>query len=154
MKKILIVFYAILFLVFFSSSIRADKPFKCTSQYQILIERNNGFTSFVGRVSLFLTDDTEGFFNLMGTVKTKEHSYWLSRSSYFSLSPDETNKVKAMKITKVVKHSIDTLPEDIWLRDILINSPGIEFHMEIAHLRDNAILIKSINTPYLICAKE
>lgn len=94
------------------------------------------------------------FFNIIGTVKTREHSYWLSRSSYFSLSPNETNKVKTMKITKVVKHSIDTTPEDIWSRDILIDSPGVDFHIEIAHLKDNAILIKTINTPHLICAKK
>ncbi|WP_329906662.1 FidL-like protein [Serratia quinivorans] len=154
MKKILITFNAILFLVFFSLPIRADEPFKCTSQYQLLIEKDNDFISFVGRLNFFLTDDTEGFFNIMGTVKTKEHSYWLSRSSYFSLSPNETNKVKAMKITKVVKHSIDSTPEDIWSRDILIDSPGVEFHIEMAHLKDNAILIKSINTPHLICAKK
>ncbi|MGX1957629.1 FidL-like protein [Serratia proteamaculans] len=154
MKKMLIAFNAILFLVFFSSSIRADESFKCASQYQMLIERDNDFTSFIGRVNLFLTDDTEGFFNIIGTVKTKEHSYWLSRSSYFSLSPNETNKVKTMKITKVVKHSIDTTPEEIWSRDILIDSPDVDFHIEIAHLKDNAILIKTINTPHLICAKK
>ncbi|MGQ8773262.1 FidL-like protein [Serratia sp. NA_112.1] len=154
MKKMLIAFNAILFLVFFSSSIRADELFKCASQYQMLIERDNDFTSFIGRVNFFLTDDTEGFFNIIGTVKTREHSYWLSRSSYFSLSPNETNKVKTVKITKVVKHSIDTTPEDIWSRDILIDSPGVDFHIEIAHLKDNAILIKTINTPHLICAKK
>ncbi|CAI1773872.1 MULTISPECIES: FidL-like protein [Serratia] len=165
MKNILIAFNAILFFVFFSLSIRADEPFKCASQYQLLIERDNDFTSFIGRVNLFLTDDTEGFFNIIGTVKTKERSYWLSRSSYFSLSPlsrssyfslspNETNKFKTMKITKVVKHSIDSTPEDIWSRDILIDSPGVEFHIEMAHLKDNAILIKSINTPHLICAKK
>lgn len=154
MKNILITFNAILFLVFFSSSIRAYEPFKCASQYQLLIERDNDFTSFIGRVNLFLTNDMEGFFNIIGIVKTKEHSYWLSRSSYFSLSPNETNKVKIMKITKVVKHDLDTTPEDIWSRDILIDSPGVDFHIEIAHLKDNAILIKTINTPHLICAKE
>ncbi|CAI2529703.1 FidL-like protein [Serratia plymuthica] len=154
MKIILITVNAILFLAFFSLSLRADEPFKCASQYQLHIERDNDFTSFVGRVNLFLTDDTEGFFNIVGTVKTREHSYWLSRSSYFSLSPNETNKVRTIKITKVVKHSIDTTPEDIWSRDILVDSPGVEFHIEIAHLKDNAILVKTINTPHLICAKK
>ncbi|AOE97951.1 hypothetical protein G4234_00315 [Serratia marcescens] len=154
MKKLLITVNTLLFLLFFSFGMHAEEPFKCTSHYKTFIQKDKGFTLFDGRLTLFLKNEHEGFFSLLGKVKTDENSYLLSRFSYFTLAPQKINQVKQANISKVITHPSDTTPEDLWLADILPALPGIDFQIEIWRLKDNLILVKSINTGYLICAAD
>ncbi|MEE4411756.1 MULTISPECIES: hypothetical protein [unclassified Serratia (in: enterobacteria)] len=154
MKKLLIVLNAFLFLLFFSFSIRAEEPFKCASPYEFLIEKDNDFTLYDGRITLFLKSENEGFFVMSGKVQTKENHYLLSRVSYFSFAPMEINHVKKATITKVIKYPIDTTPENIWLADISPRPQKIDFPLEIWRLKDNLMLVKYMDTGYLICAKK
>lgn len=154
MKKLLILLNTLLFLPFLSFSILAAEPFKCTSHYKKLVEKDHDSMLFDGRLTLFLKNEQEGFFTLLGKVKTDKNSYLLSRASYFSMVPQEINSVKQATITKVVKHPSDTTPESVWLADIMPELPGIDLQIEIWRLKDNLILVKSINTGYLICAAD
>lgn len=154
MKKLLTGLVIPFFLLFFSFNTLAEEPFKCTSHYKIMIENDRGPVQFDGRITLFLKNEKEGIFSLTGKVKTSKKSYLLFRTSHFSLVPQEINPIKQANITKVIKHPSDTTPEDIWLADILPEMPGIDFQIEIWHLRSNLILIKSLNSGYLICAAE
>lgn len=154
MKKILITINTLLFLLFFSFSMHAEEPFKCTSHYKTMIEKDHDSTLFDGRFTLFLKSESEGLFRLVGNVKAGGKSHLLSRTSYFSLAPQEINQAKQANIVKVIKHPSDTTPEDIWLADILPELPGIDFQIEIRRLKNNLILVKSLNTGYLICAAE
>ncbi|ASM15409.1 hypothetical protein V4287_002652 [Serratia marcescens] len=154
MKKFLLALNLLLFFLFFSFSMSAAEPFKCTSHYKTHIEKDNNFTLFDGRITLFLKNKHEGFFSLLGKVKTDNNSYLLSRTAYFTLAPQKINHVNQANIVKVNKHPSDLTPEDIWLADILPELPGIDFQIEIWRLKDNLILVKSLNTGYLICAAE
>ncbi|MEX5769151.1 hypothetical protein [Serratia marcescens] len=153
-KSLLALLNAVFFLLFFSFSMHAEEPFKCTSHYKTYIEKDHDFTLFDGRLTLFLKNEHEGFFGLVGKVKTNENSYLLSRTAYFTLDPQEINQVKQANIVKVAKHPSDITPENIWLADILPQLPGIDFQIEIWRLKDNLMLVKSLNTGYLICAAE
>ncbi|CAI0927828.1 MAG: hypothetical protein WCD24_15245 [Serratia inhibens] len=154
MTKLLMVLNGFLFLLFLPFSTHAEEPFKCTSQYKTLVEKDNDYTLFDGRLTLFLKDEHGGFFSLSGKVSTKEKNYLLARKSYFTLTQHEINQVKQATITKVIKHPSDTTPDPLWLADILPELPGIDFHIEIWRLKDNLMMVKSINTGYLICAKN
>lgn len=150
-KKIIL--FKVFIILLLSFGARAEQPFKCTSQYKTYVQGDTESVGFEGRITLFLKSDTEGFFSLSGHVKTSENTYLLSRHSYFTLAPQEINQVKQASITKVVKHPSDTTPDIVWLDYILPELPGIDFHIEIWPLKDNLVLIKSINTGYLVCAK-
>ncbi|HEJ7990404.1 TPA: hypothetical protein SMI27_001045 [Serratia liquefaciens] len=154
MKKLLLALNLLFFLLFFSLGMRAAEPFKCTSHYKTYIEKDYDFTLFDGRITLFLKNEHEGFFSLTGKIKTNKNSYLLSRTAYFTLAPQEIKKVNQTNIVKVNKHPSDITPEDIWLTDILPELPGIDFQIEIWQLKDDLILVKSLNTGYLICAAE
>ena len=154
MKKHLNILNGLLFLLFFPFCMHAEETFKCTSQYKTLVEKDNDYTLLDGRLTLFLKDEHEGFFSLYGKVSTKEKNYLLARKSYFTLAQHEINQVKQANIVKVVKHPSDNTPEPLWLADILPELPGIDFHIEIWRLKDNLMMVKSINTAYLICAKN
>ena len=154
MKKCLNILNGFIFLLFFSFGIHAEEAFKCTSHYKTLVEKNHDSTLFDGHLTLFLKNNNEGFLSLTGMVKTKENNYLLARISYFTLAQHEINQVKQATITKVIKHPSDTTPDPLWLADILPELPGIDFHIEIWRLKDNLMMVKSINTGYLICAKN
>ncbi|WP_273974125.1 MULTISPECIES: hypothetical protein [Serratia] len=154
MKKILIPLNALLFLLFFSYEMHAEEPFKCSSHFKSLVEKDNDYMFFDGQLYLFLKSEREGFFSLSGNVKTKDKNYILSRISYFTFAPQEINSVKQTKIVNVVKRLIDTTPENIWQSDLMPERPGIDFHIEIWPLKDNLLLVRSLNTNYLICAKS
>lgn len=153
-KTLLALLNALFFLLFFSFSTSAEGPFKCTSYYKTYIEKEHDFTLFYGRLTLFLKNEHKGFFELVGKLKTNENSYLLYRTAYFTLTPQEIRQVKQANIVRVAKHPSDTTPENIWLADILPQLPGIDFQIEILRLKDNLILVKSLNTGYLICAAE
>lgn len=150
MIKIIINIFFILFISFGAS---ADESFKCMSQYKTHVEDDTESVNFEGRITVFLQNDNKGFFSLAGHVSTKDNHYLLARNTYFILAPEEVNQVKKANITKVIKHPTDTTPDDIWMDYILPELPGIDFHIEIWPLKDNLVLIKSINTGYLVCAK-
>ncbi|MGP2796741.1 hypothetical protein [Serratia marcescens] len=154
MKKILMPINALLFLLFFSYEMHAEEPFKCSSHFKSLVEKDNDYMFFDGQLYLFLKSEREGFFSLSGNVKTKDKNYILSRISYFTFAPQEINSVKQTKIVNVVKRLIDTTPENIWQSDLMPERPGIDFHIEIWPLKDNLLLVRSLNTNYLICAKS
>ncbi|MET5838212.1 hypothetical protein WIA58_09390 [Serratia marcescens] len=154
MKKILIPLNALLFLLFFSYEMHAEEPFKCSSHFKSLVEKDNDYMFFDGQLYLFLKSEQEGFFSLSGNVKTKDKNYILSRISYFTFAPQEINSVKQTKIVNVVKRLIDTTPENIWQPDLMPERPGVDFHIEIWPLKDNLLLVRSLNTNYLICAKS
>lgn len=154
MKKKLIALNLLLILQFFSFNLYAIEPFKCTSHYKTVIVKDHDSTLFDGRLTLFLKNDSEGFFGFVGKVKTNENNYLLSRIVFFSMASHEINESKQVTIGKVVKHPSDTTPNDIWQADILPQLPGIDFQIEIWRLKNNLILVKSLNTAYLICAAE
>ncbi|WP_395313719.1 hypothetical protein V1603_07790 [Enterobacter sp. ECC-219] len=154
MKKKLIALNLILILQFFSFNLHAIEPFKCMSHYKTVIEKDHDSTLFDGRLTLFLKNDSEGFFEFIGKIKTNEKNYLLSRTVFFSMASHEINESKQVTIGKVVKHLSDTTPDDIWQADILPQLPGIDFQIEIRRLKNNLILVKSLNTAYLICAAE
>jgi len=154
MKKLLILINTLLFLLFFSFNMYADEPFKCSSHFKSFTERDNDYMLFDGRLTLFLKSDREGFFSMAGKIKTRDKSYLLSRVSYFTFAPQEINQVKQAKIVNVIKHPIDTTPEKIWQTDLMPERPGVNFHIEIWPLKDNLLLVKSLNTGFLICAKN
>lgn len=141
------------FILFISFGASADESFKCISQYKTHVEDDTESVNFEGRITVFLQNDNNGFFSLAGHVSTKDNHYLLSRTANFTLASQEVNQVKKVNIIKVIKHPTDTTPEDIWMDYILPELPGIDFHIEIWSLKDNLILIKSINTGYLVCAK-
>ncbi|MDI3197836.1 hypothetical protein QK324_07375 [Serratia ureilytica] len=154
MKKPLILINILFFLFFFSFTISAEEPFKCTSHFKSLTEKDNDHMLFDGKLTLFLKNDTEGFFAFSGTVSTKDHHYLLSRVSYFTFAPQEINQVKRAKVINVIKRPIDTLPENIWQADLMPERAGVDFYIEIWPLKDNLLLVKSLNSGYLICAQN
>ena len=154
MKKLLFSINVLFFLFFFSFTMHAEEPFKCSSHFKSLIEKDGDHMLFDGNLTLFLKNDTEGFFAFSGNVSTKDHRYLLSRISYFTFAPQEINQVRQAKVVSVVKHPIDTLPENIWQADLMPERPGVEFYIEIWPLKDNLLLVKSLNTGFLICAQN
>lgn len=154
MKNIIIALNILFVLQLLSFNVHAVEPFKCSSHYKIVIEKDHDSTLFDGRLTLFLKNDREGFFGFIGKVKTKDNHYLLSRTVVFTMATHELNESNQVTIGKVFKHPSDTTPEDIWLADILPQLPGIDFQVEVRHLKNNLLLVKSLTTAYLICAVE
>lgn len=153
MKKILITLNLIFLFIFIITLKNYNKPYKCATQLTTLIEKENDYTLFEGALTLFIENKHEGFFNITGVIKTKDSGYFLSRQSYLTFKQKKFNNVKITKINKIVVRPNDNAPDKIWEGDILPGNKDNEFPIEVWQLKNNLILLKSIDSGYLICPK-
>ncbi|MFC3949269.1 FidL-like protein [Serratia entomophila] len=153
MKKILIALNLVFLFLFILVFKNHDGPYKCATQFTTFIEKENNYTLFSGNLTLFIENEQGGFFNMTGTIKTKDSAYFLRRQSYFTFKPNEFDNVKMTKITNVVVQPDDNTPKEIWTGDILPGKTDNAFPIEIWRLKDNLILFKSVDSGYFICPK-
>ncbi|MDF9722957.1 hypothetical protein P4S07_024775 [Serratia marcescens] len=153
MKKILITLNLIFLFIFIVTLKNHSEPYKCATQFTTFIEKENNYTLFDGTLTLFIESEHGGFFNITGMIKTKDNGYFLSRQSYFTFKQNKFDNVKMTKITKTVVQINDRTPEKIWEGDILPGSKDNEFPVEFWRLKNNLVLLKSIDSGYFICPR-
>jgi hypothetical protein len=132
-------------------------PFRCSAQFeQTSFDRKShgGQLQVNASVTLFITDNKNGFFSMIGTVVAGDENYTLNRSAYFSLAPNTLNGVQKAVIHSEKSHPVDNVPKDIWVNYVSPQRTGEDFYVGIKNINKNTLEISSLSFPYLICVKQ
>ncbi|CAI0696460.1 hypothetical protein [Serratia quinivorans] len=132
-------------------------PFRCAAQFE---QTSYDKTSHGGQVqvnasvTLFVSDNKNGFFSMAGTVEARGENYNLRRNANFSLAPNALNGVRKAVINSEKSYPVDNTPNDIWVNSITPQKIGEDFYVGIKNINKNTLEISSLSFPYLICVKQ
>lgn len=123
-------------------------PQECHSNIRTYIETPHGNIRENINVNIIFDD---GFYNVVGTIETKDNHYIVHREGYFS--KDDLHKSRNFfKIKKETLFIDDNTPSEIWEKTSLPRPYNIPFYFIRAHLKTNLVLYSSLSNPLFVCA--
>lgn len=140
-------------LLCFAFNIHAEITFKCSAHYSFQVKKDETETTFNGHITLFQKNATTGFIYLNGIVSQKGKQYVTSRYSHFKMTSLD-NSAKVMRFTQLLTTEFDNTPEYIWQSNISLARLNEEIYLEYWSLKDNLMLIKTLNAGLLVCVKH
>lgn len=95
----------------------------------------------------------DGYYNVIGTIKTENNNYTVHREGYFSKANIHKNS-QSFTIKKETLFIDDNTPDELWEKTSLPRPYDIPFYFVQTHLKDNLILYSSLSNPLFICASS
>lgn len=105
-------------------------------------------------VVIVFSSSTQGVMLFSGSVEYEGKKYTLNRNTYFSIAPSELKEVRKVSITNENIKPKDNTPNELWRNRILPEIPGIAYYSEVKKLNNNAILVKTLTNPLLVCLRQ
>jgi hypothetical protein len=147
----------LVFCVVYYHKYNTASPFRCSAQFEQTSFDNKNEGDLVqvnASLTLFITDNENGFFSMAGTVEAGGETYSLYRNTYFSLAPNTLNGMRKAVIRDEKSHPVDNVPKDIWVTYVSPQKAGQYFYFGIKNINKNTLEISSLSFPYLICVKQ
>lgn len=88
---------------------------------------------------------------VVGSLKGLNEDYVIARRIFISIKQSDFNGFSNTIITQEKRRPMDNVPDDVWQKYILPETPGVEFYTQKKQLNKNAFLIKGLSNPYFVC---
>lgn len=129
------------------------KPFRCNTH------ANSHIVSVDGRklelnldISVVTAQEGRSELLAVGSLKGLDKNYIITRRMFVSIKDSNFKGFAKTMITREERHPIDNIPDDIWQKYVLPETPGVAFYMETKRLSKNLFLVKGLTNPYFVCA--
>ncbi|MEB7884167.1 hypothetical protein [Serratia fonticola] len=130
------------------------KPFRCdTQQISILLKTHNNISLNANSTIVFSSSKT-GIVYITGSIKENDTRYLLDRKIFFTITPSELKGANNTQITHEEVHPVDTTPDNVWRNIIMPEVKNVDFYTEITPLFHNAMLIRGLTNPFLVCTRQ
>lgn len=156
MKKFVgaVLFTAILLLCLWYYTQHGRKPFRCdTQQISVLVKAQTDIVLNANSTVIF-SSAQNGIVYLIGSVKENDTRYLLDRKIFFTLTPSELEGASNTQLTHEEVHPADSTPDRIWQNFLLPEVQRVNFYTQIIPLFHNALLIKGVSNPFLVCIRQ
>ncbi|WP_431225146.1 hypothetical protein ACQ86O_10355 [Serratia sp. L9] len=156
MKKMIgaVLFTAILLIYLWYYTQQGRKPFRCdTQQISVQVKAKTDILLNANSTVIF-SSAQNGIVYLIGSVKENDTRYLLDRKIFFIITPSELEGVNNTQLTHEDVHPADSTPDIIWRNFLLPEIQNVNFYTEIITLFHNALLIKGVNNPLLVCIRQ
>ncbi|WP_422526609.1 hypothetical protein [Serratia fonticola] len=130
------------------------KPFRCdTQQISLQVKRNSNIVLIANATVIFSSSKTSIVY-ITGSIKDNDKRYQLARKIFVTITPSELKGVNNTQITHEEVHPIDNTPDIIWRDFLMPEVEKVDFYTEIIPLFHNAVLIRGLTNPFLVCVKQ
>lgn len=130
------------------------KPFRCdTQQISVQVKSPKNIVLNANSTVIF-SSAKNGIVYITGSIKEGETQYLLDRKIFFTITPSELQRNDDTQFTREEVHPGDSTPDPIWHNILLPEIQRTDFYTEIKPLFHNALLIRGINNPFLVCIKQ
>ncbi|MBC3377670.1 hypothetical protein H8I69_00860 [Serratia fonticola] len=129
-------------------------PFRCdTQQISVQVKAQTNILLNANSTIIFSSSKT-GIVNLVGSIKENDTRYQLSRKLFFTITPSELKGVNNTQITHEEVHPADNTPNNVWQKFLMPEVEKVDFYTELVPLFNNAVLIRGLVNPFLVCIKQ
>ncbi|WP_161802733.1 MULTISPECIES: hypothetical protein [Serratia] len=90
----------------------------------------------------------------VGSLQGGDKNYVIARRIFITMRKSDFTGLTKTTIDRQERRPIDNVPEALWERHILPETPGVEFYMETKKFNKNLYLIKGLSNPHFVCALE
>lgn len=130
------------------------KPFRCdTQQISSLVKTHNNISLNANSTIVFSSSKT-GIFYITGSIKENDTRYLLDRKIFFTITPSELKGANNTQITHEEVHPVDNTPDNVWRNIMMPEVKNVDFYTEITPLLHNAMLIRGLTNPFLVCIRQ
>lgn len=139
---------------YYHSHYLSRKSFHCdTQQISVQVKAKNDIFLNAYSTVVFSSSKT-GIIYITGSIKENDTRYLLDRNISFVVTPSEVKGGKNTQFTHEEVHPADNTPDKIWRNFLMPEIGHVEFHTEILPLLHNALLLRGLTNPFLICIKQ
>ncbi|UIM55637.1 hypothetical protein [Serratia marcescens] len=159
MNRIVIFFSALALIILGSIFLYLNhsnwKPFRCNTHISSNIFSKDGHP-LVLNMDINIITAHEGSSELIavGSLKGEDKNYVIARRIFITMRKSDFTGFTKTTIDRQERRPIDNVPEALWEKYVLPETPGVEFYMETKKLKDNLYLIKGLSNPHFVCALE
>jgi hypothetical protein len=142
-------------IVFFSEQNSQSEYLRCNTHVNSIVTLKDSKKIDINvTINAVINSNNDGQFKLVGSIKTDNDNYTLSRRLFITLKKSDFKKLTKAVIVREEQYPIDDTPDELWEKLILPETVGSEFYLEIKYLDENTILVKELSHPYFICSVE
>jgi hypothetical protein len=158
MKKIigaaLLLTVLLICLGYYTTHHQSKKPFRCdTQQLSVQVKAKNNIVLRASSTILF-SSSKSGMFYITGSIKENDTRYLLDRNISFSVTPSGIKRGNNVQFTHEQVHPADNTPDNIWRNYLMPEIELVDVYTEVAPLFHNALLIRGLSNPFLVCIKQ
>ncbi|HEJ7032703.1 TPA: hypothetical protein SMF49_004191 [Serratia marcescens] len=158
MRRIIIIFVVLIlailsdvFLYFYSSR---WEPFRCNTHIKSHINIKDGQKLELNLdINAIAVHEGSSELLLVGSLKGLNQDYVISRRVFLSIKQSDFNAFTNTMISREKRHPIDNVPDDVWQKYVLPETPGVAFYTQTKQLDKNAFLIKGLTNPFFVCTR-
>ena len=132
---------------------RTKSIFRCDTQTMSVLIKWPKNIELNANSTIMLASSGTGIIYITGSIKENDEKYVINRTIFFTITPLEREGANKTQFTHEDIHPGDNTPENIWNDYLRPNFMHVNFYTEIIPLHYNAVLIKGVNNPYLVCIK-
>ncbi|MFV8845424.1 hypothetical protein [Serratia fonticola] len=157
MKKVIgaVLFLASLLIgLWYYSLYQGRKPFRCDAQQISVQVKAKKSIVLNANATVIFSSSKASLIYITGSIKEDETQYLLDRKIFFTITPSEIKGTDNTQLTHEEVHPGDNTPNQIWLNVLLPEIQRINFYTKIIPLHHNALLIRGVTNPFLVCTKQ